>query len=301
MPEIGLFLPTAAPDARSDTVVDFARRAEAAGLQSVWAIDRLVFDNAEALLSLAAAAAVTTRVRLGTGVLLGATRPPALLAKMGATLDFLSNGRFILGLGVGNRPDDFASVGVPFEQRGARVSETIALLRQTWRGEPVDHAGRHFALDVGAIGPRPVRPGGPPIWLGGASEAALRRAGRLADGFIASSSGTADDLRRTWATLDEQARAAGRDPASITRAALVWAAVDDDAALAHERASAYLRHYYPPARAAVPPMALVGTPAQCRERAVAFFDAGVQALLVGPTTADPAHLDRLLNDVLTRL
>jgi probable F420-dependent oxidoreductase len=294
-------LPTAAPDARADTAVTFARAAEVAGLHSVWIIDRLVFDNVEPLLALGAVAAVTTRVRLGTSVLLGTLRPPALLAKQVATLDVLSGGRVILGLGVGSRPDDFAAAGVPYAARGARLAETMRVLRQVWRGGPVQHEGRAYQLDVGRVGPRPLQPGGPPLWLGGSADAALRRAGRLADGYIGTSSGGPDGLLRAAGTVREAATAAGRDPAAVKLGCLVWASVNDDQARADECAAAYMRHYYPPARQGVPASSLVGPPALCVERAQEYFAAGVDVLIVGPVTTDPAHLDRLLGEVLTRL
>lgn len=301
MPQVGLILPATAPDARADTALVFARRAEAAGLHSVWTIDRLVFDNVESLVTLGAVAAATQRLRLGTCVLLGTLRPPALLAKMVATLDVLSGGRVHLGLGVGSRPDDFSAAGVPFAARGARLAEAIGILRQVWRGEPLRHQGRAYQLESGPIGPRPVQPGGPPIWLGGGAEPALRRAGRLADGYIGSSSGGIEGVRAAWRTVQEAARAAGRDPAALTLACLVWAAVDSDPDRAHARAAAYMRHYYPPSRAQVPAASLVGSPARCLEQARAYFDAGVEVLIVGPTSADPDHLNRLLGEVLTRL
>jgi probable F420-dependent oxidoreductase len=301
MPQVGLMLPTAAPGARPDTAVRFARAAEAAGLHSVWIIDRLVFDNVEPLLALAAVAATTTRVQLGTSVLLGTLRPPALLAKQVATLDVLSGGRVILGLGVGSRPDDFAAAGVPYAARGARLAEAIKVLRQVWSGAPLQHEGRAYQLAAGPIGPRPVQQGGPPIWVGGSAEAALRRAGRLADGYIGSSSGGPAGLRASADTVRQAAAAAGRDPTAIKIACLVWASVDDDQARADERAAAYMRHYYPPARQGVPAASLVGPPDLCIRRAHEYVAAGADVLIVGPTSVEPAHLDRLLNDVLTRL
>src|SRR5436190_5765249 len=128
MPRVGLALPLAAPDAQPATALELARRAEAAGADSVWVIDRVVFDCFEPLVTLGALAAVTSRVRLGTSVLLPALRPPTLLAKMLATLDQLSDGRVTLGMGVGSRPDDFAAVEVPFEHRGSRAEELVEVL-----------------------------------------------------------------------------------------------------------------------------------------------------------------------------
>ncbi len=301
MPEVGIYVPTPAADVQPDTVVAFGQRVEAAGLHSLWTLDRLVFDNQEPLLCLAALATTTRRVRLGTSVLLGTLRPPALLAKMVATLDVLSGGRMILGLGAGSRPNDFAAAEVAWEHRGSRLAEEIAILRQAWRGEPLHYQGRYYQVDVGPIGPRPVQPGGPPIWLGGSADTALRRAGRLADGYIGTTSGGPDGLRAAWAKVRQHAEAAGRDPSRLKLAALVYAAVDDDRDRAVERAGGYLRRYYPPERAQVPPWFLLGPPAACIERAQEYFAAGVDVLIVGPVTADLAHLDRLLNEVVTRL
>ncbi len=302
MPAVGLFVPTAAPDARPDMAVAFGQRAEAAGLASVWLPDRPVFANPDPLVALAAVAATTSRVQLGTCVLLGTLRPPALLAKSVASLDALSGGRVILGLGVGSRADDFAAAGVPFAGRGARASELIQILRLAWSGAPLRHEGRVYQLDVGPVGPRPVQPGGPPIWLGGSAPAALRRAGRLADGYIASSTSGPAGVRRTWRAVRDSAEQAGRDPASLTLAALVRASVDEDIERAMARTVANARHYRPNARDDPDPAALLlGAPEVCVERAHAYFAAGVELLIVAPVTADLGHLDRLLGEVLTRL
>src|SRR5438105_3024314 len=125
MLQVGLGLPVLVPEAGSRKAIDFARRAEQAGAHSLWAGDRIVFGNQDPLLTLAAAAAVTSRVLLGTAVLLGTLRPPAVLAKMVATLDQMSDGRVILGVGAGSRADDFAAAEVPFAHRGSRAEEMI--------------------------------------------------------------------------------------------------------------------------------------------------------------------------------
>jgi probable F420-dependent oxidoreductase len=298
MPEVGIYVPTPAADVQQDTVVAFGQRAEAAGVHSLWTLDRLVFDNQESLLCLAALAATTRRVKLGTSVLLGTLRPPALLAKMVATLDVLSGGRVILGLGAGSRPDDFAAAEVPFEHRGSRLTEAMEVLRLAWSGVPLTHDGPYHHMNVGPIGPKPVQAGGPPIWLGGSADSALRRVGRLADGYVGTSSGGPDGLRVAWAKVQQAAEQAGRDPSSLKLAALVYACVDDDRDRAVERAGAYLRRYYPPARAQVPPWFLLGPPETCIETAHTYFAAGVDVLIVGPVTADLGHLDRLLGEVV---
>ena len=302
MPTAGLFVPTAAPDAQPNMALAFGQRAEAAGIPSLWLPERPVFDSPEPLVTLGAVAAVTSRIQLGTCVLLGTLRPPALLAKMVASLDVLSGGRVVLGLGVGSRADDFAACGMPTAGRGPRAAELIRLLRATWAGGPLRHEGRYYQMDVGPIGPAPAQPGGPPIWLGGSADAALRRAGRIADGYIASSSSGPAGVRRAWQTVRESAEAAGRDPDSLTLAALVRAAVDEDLDRAMERTVANARHYRPNTRLDVDPASLLlGPPATCIERAHEYFAAGVDVLIVAPVTADLDHLDRLLGEVLTRL
>jgi probable F420-dependent oxidoreductase len=279
----------------------FARQAEEAGLDSVWCLDRLVFNNHDPLLSLAAAAAITRRVRLGTSVLLATLRPPALLAKMVATLDQLSGGRMTLGIGVGSRSDDFAAAEVPFEHRGSRADELVRVLELAWSGRPVRHRGRFFSIDVGPIGPRPAQQPRPPIWFGGSADSALRRVGRIADGYIGSSSGGPEGFRANWDKVRQAAEAAGRDPASITPAALVWACVDDDRASAVAMAERYFAHYYPSGRRVSSGADLTGPADACVRGANAYFKAGVQHLIVGIVSADPRYLDRFCEHVLPRL
>src|SRR5262245_26585593 len=120
MPQVGLGMPMAAADVSAGTALEFARRAEQAGVDSLWSLDRLVFDNYDPLITLAVVAGATQRVRLGTSVLLATLRPPAVLAKMIASLDQISGGRVTIGIGVGSRPDDFAGAEIPFEHRGTR-------------------------------------------------------------------------------------------------------------------------------------------------------------------------------------
>lgn len=299
MPQIGICIPTATPDVQPTTVLDFARRAEASGADSVWTIDRVVANNAEPLISLAAAPGATSRVRLGTAVLLAPLRKPVWLAKQVATLDQISGGRAILGLGVGNRQDDFAATGSEFERRGARTEETIDLLRVVWSGQPVKHEGQFFHMDVGPIGPRPTQ-GTVPIWIGGSAEPVLRRVGRMADGFIGGSGAGPDGFRANWAKIRDHAQAAGRDAASITPGTLVYACVDDDRSRAESFALQYLAAYYGPRRTDLTPF-LLGPADECVRKAQAYFEAGVQTMIIASFTADLRYCDRLCEDVLPRL
>jgi alkanesulfonate monooxygenase SsuD/methylene tetrahydromethanopterin reductase-like flavin-dependent oxidoreductase (luciferase family) len=173
---IGLGLPISDPA----VLLDWARRADAGPFTTLGLLDRLVYDNPEPLVTLAAVAAVTTRIRVQTEVLLAPLRQPALLAKQAATLDRLSGGRLTLGLGVGDarRRDDFVTAGTDPRTRGWRLDEQMAVMRRIWSGE-------FYSSDIGPVGPAPARPGGPEVLFGGFRPPALERVARWGDGFLA--------------------------------------------------------------------------------------------------------------------
>jgi len=168
-------------------VLALARRAEAAGFDSLWTGDHVSFyiPILESLTLLSFVAAATERVKLGTAVYLLPLRHPTTTAKVAATLDVLSGGRLVLGVGVGGEfPPEFTACGVPVAERGSRANEAIGLLRRLWTESGVTHEGRHFQLGPVSIDPKPVQAGGPPILVGGRLPPALRRAGRLGDGYL---------------------------------------------------------------------------------------------------------------------
>src|SRR5437867_4738994 len=164
-----------------------ATRAEALGYDSIWSGDHIAFHNPtlESLTTLSHLAAVTRRVRLGTAVYLLALRHPTVAAKTVATLDVLSGGRVVFGVGVGGEfPKEFEAAGVPHRERGRGVDEGIEVCRLLWTKSPADFEGRFVRFTDVALEPKPVQPGGPPIWIGGRSDHALRRAARLGDGWV---------------------------------------------------------------------------------------------------------------------
>jgi probable F420-dependent oxidoreductase len=169
----------------------------------------------EALIALSYVAAVTRRVTLGTEVLVLPQRQPALVAKQVSTLDTLSGGRVRLGVGVGWQESEFEALGEDFHDRGARADEAIRLLRAYW-GEPqVSHAGPHYRTVAMAMEPKPPQRGALPIWIGGNSDAAYRRVGRLGDGWLASRVNEPADARKAFDSIRRHAAQAGRDPAAI--------------------------------------------------------------------------------------
>ncbi len=170
----------------------------------------------EALMTLSYFAAVTNTIGLGTEVLVLPQRQPLLVAKQISTLDTLSGGRVRLGVGVGWQKAEYQALGVDFRRRGARMDETIGFLRRCWSEDPLDFEGDDFEAHAIAMEPKPPRGSGIPIWVGGESDAALRRAGVLGDGWLAVRAG--QDLAAAAekiSTIKRHAEDAGRDPGRL--------------------------------------------------------------------------------------
>jgi probable F420-dependent oxidoreductase len=299
MANIGLAFVNAAPLTKPENVVNFAKKCEAMGLHSMWTIDRIAYDNLEPLTILAAVAGATQKIRLGSSVLLPALRHPALLAKIVATVDFISNGRVTLGVGYGSRESDFSAVEVPYPGRGSRAVECVQLMKRLWTEENVTHKGRFFNVQNLTIGPRPIqRP--IPIWSGGSAEVALRRAGTWADGFICGSSAV-PEFSTTWEKVAHYARAAGRNPDEIEKAGLTFMAINDDTASAVKTLEHYVMRYYGRIRADVASTSLVGPAAAVAEQIKAFFSRGLDTLIIGTADPDPKQLDLFAEKVLPLL
>jgi probable F420-dependent oxidoreductase len=203
-----------------------ATRADELGFDSLWAFQRLLhpIDQdwgaayhavQDPLASLAFTAAVTSRIRLGVAVLMAPYYAPLVLAKALTTIDILSSGRLDVGIGLGWSAQEFEAVGVPMERRGARAEDFVACLKAVWGADPVEHHGEFYAVPRSSVEPKPVQSPHPPILMGGGAETALRRIGRIADGWISSSRtdlttiGSSVDLVRSAATE------AGRDPDAL--------------------------------------------------------------------------------------
>ena len=169
----------------------------------------------EPFVTLGYLAAATTRVTMGTEVLVLPQREPTLVAKQVSTLDTLTGGRIRLGIGVGWQESEYEALGENFHDRGARMDEAIALLRAYWTDAHVNYAGTHYRANEMAMEPKSPQGGRLPIWVGGASEAALRRVGRLGDGWLASRVTDAAGARQAIETIHRHAEAAGRDPGAI--------------------------------------------------------------------------------------
>jgi probable F420-dependent oxidoreductase len=298
--QIGLCFVSPAPLIEPGFVNSLAQKIEQGGLHSLWSIDRIAYDNLEPLTVLAAAAGATQRINLGTSVLLSGLRHPALLAKIIASLDFLSNGRTILGIGFGSRENDFAALEVPWEHRGGRAEESLAIMKRLWAGESFDHNGKFFKLKAMPFGPKPVQSPHPPIWMGGGAESVLKRVGRLADGYICGSNALRN-FDPVWNKISAYARAAGRDPEAIEKAALTFMALNDDKAKAIDACEQYLLRYYGKIRMDVEDNMLVGSANACAEKINRVFAAGLQTLIIGLAVPDLRQVDTFVEKVVPQI
>lgn len=252
-PAIGLLLPTrevvmarGVPDLHK--IIDLAVRAEELGFDSVWVGDSVLSrPRLEAMTTLAAVAARTRRVRLGTAVLLPALRHPVLLANEAANVDILSHGRLILGVGVATNnasiEREFTACGVPFGRRLGIFEETITLLRRLWTEPSVTFHGRHFRLDDVSLGLRPIQATGIPIWIAGSVDTAQRRALRLGDGWFPNPR-SPEALAAQWQRLQELAREMGKDVQTFPRCVYTTLNVNSDTAQAEREMRAFAEGYY---------------------------------------------------------
>lgn len=280
--KIGVGLPATVPGAEGKLVLDWAKKADEGPFSSLGIIDRLVYPNHESMITLAAAAGVTTRVRLMTSVLIGPVRNAAILAKEAATLDSLSGGRLTLGLGVGGRQDDFDAVAAEFKGRGQKFEEQLELMKRIWSSELVSD-------DIGPIGPPPVQSGGPELLIGAINPKAIQRVGRWADGFIAP--GTPESVSQGYAVAEESWKEAGRPG----KPRLVGAAYYSLGSDAQSSGEAYIRDYYSFMGPAVDFMAqsILSTPEAITDTLQGFSAIGTDEFILWPTVADIGQLDRL--------
>lgn len=277
--QIGIGAPAPIPGTPGDVILEWSRRADAAGFSSLGIIDRLVFPNYEPLITLAAAAGATTRIRLMTTVLLAPLRNTAILAKQAATLDALSNGRLTLGLGVGAREDDFQAAGAPFSRRGQHFEEQLVVMKRIWAGEPV-------AEGLAPIGPTSVQPGGPELLIGAYAPRAVERAARHGDGFIAGGGGF-ERAKQGFEIFQNAWKASGREGKPRFVCAAYFGFGD------MERAGAYLRTYYAGPMGEAIAKAVLNTPEAIKGAIQQFEGIGADELILWPTIADPDQVDRL--------
>lgn len=283
-------------------LVDYAVAVEQMGFDSVWVEDRLLHPRLgilEALTTLTYVASRTEKIQLGTCILLVNLRNPLELAKMLSTLDYLSGGRVIVGVSLGGSPEEYAAAGVMMKTRVTRFAETITAMRAFWRQGSFQDASRLFQSTDLPMEPQPVQPR-IPVWIGGKAEPVFQRVAKLGDGWLASSTTSAEEFARGWAKIKEQATAIGRDPDTIEPAKFCYIHIEETTekalAVLQETLPRYYAFPYDAAR-----LTLYGPPSRCAEQGQKLLKAGVRTLIFSCVTHDRIQLERLAREVLPEL
>lgn len=293
---------------RFDEGREFVELADRCAFDSVWVGDHISFTTPilDPLMQLLQVTSLNARMEVGTGVYLLPLRHPTPVAKQVATLDVLSGGRLIFGVGVGGEfPKEFAACGIPVNERGARLSEGIQVLRKLWSGEAVAHQGRFYSFSPKVqLLPTPElsaeRPQGPPIWCGGRSDAALKRAGEMADGYI-SYVVTPTMFSEALQKITSAAEQAGRELSNYGTGHLLFCCIDDSYEAAFDKAVRSLSHRYAmDFTKATKKYVVLGKPEDIAEGVSAFYQAGVRHIVmdfVGPYEERDVQMQRFHREV----
>jgi alkanesulfonate monooxygenase len=303
---VGLAIENFTPDTTApnfERVLDYAVAAERLGLDSLWVWDHLLlgarraFPFLESLTTLAAIAARTERVTLGTGVLVLPLRDPVLLAKVTMSLQELSGGRLSLGLAAGWYEREFQATGVPFRQRGHIFERNLDLLERFWTQDQVTGDYGDRTLSQVRLLPKPGTR--PQVLIGGYVERVLRRVASSADGWITYFY-TPDSFATSWTQILDFAEQAGRDPSTLTNVAELVLCIDSSYDVATKRAETFIADYFDcaPWSMSTPASAIRGTPEQCAEQIMEHIASGAQHLVFVPCEYAPDQVERLAAEVL---
>jgi alkanesulfonate monooxygenase SsuD/methylene tetrahydromethanopterin reductase-like flavin-dependent oxidoreductase (luciferase family) len=299
VPQWGLVLPPAVPP---DRLWPAVQAAEEGGAGSVWVTDRTISDMPwlETMTVLGGLAARTSRVTIGTSVLTIARRNPVLTAHAFCTAQYLSGGRVVAGIGLGGaRPTEYELARVPLERRGRITDEYIQVMRRLWAEGCIDHAGDEYSCGGLQLSPQPEKQ--IPIWVGGVTPAAYRRAGRLGDGWLAAFV-PPEGYAATWAQVCDHAQAAGRDPSQITPAVYTMAAIGRREGEAEARLDPFMRSVFGAPLEALGFACLYGTPDRWADMIGRFGDAGARHVLTLLVTDDlPGDVELVLGEVLPQV
>ncbi len=281
--KVGIGLPGAIPGTAPDDLLEWARRADQGPFSTLGIIDRLAYDSYEPMVALGAIAAVTSRVRLMTGILLAPLRNAGMMAKQAATVDVLSGGRLTLGMAIGSRADDYEASPAPFRNRGKRFDEQLAHMKRVWAGEVLSEGAY-------AVGPTPVQTGGPELLIGGSAPVALARVGRWADGYITGGGGNPERAKAGFEIAAQSWKDNGRAGAPRFVAGLTFAI--GDAALERGRANQMRYYSWMGEAAEARAKAIPSTAGAVGDLLSALEAIGVDEVVLSPAVADIDQLDR---------
>jgi probable F420-dependent oxidoreductase len=304
--KFGIGLPNGFPrgEIHPTAFLEVAERAEAYGYDSVWAGDHIIFHipRFEIFTTLAAVAVRTKRVQFGPAVLLLCLRNPVHVAQSVVSLDHMSGGRFVFGVGVGGEhPKEFMASGVPVNQRGPRTNEALEVLRRLWTEPSVAFSGKYYHFDEIGMKPPPLQQPHPPIWIGGRSEAALRRTAKYGNAW-APAFVTPEKYVEGQRRLAELCREYGRDPKDVQPTMYFFANVADTKEQAWSEAGEFLsKNYNIPAKP-FERLAVHGSPEDCIARTRQYLDAGAEHVVIRFASFNPLQqLERWTKDVMPAL
>jgi alkanesulfonate monooxygenase len=298
--------PAESPDV--DALLAYAERADALGFESLWAWDHVIlgvepaFPILDAVGTLTAIAARTSRIRLGTGVLVLPLRNPTVAAKALSTLDIVSKGRLILGVAAGWYAREFEAVGVPFRQRGRLFERNLDILIRLWTEERVSLKVDELNLREAVMRPRPVQQPRPPILIGGYVDAVLRRVAALGDGWLTYFY-TPEGYRRSWDKIAAFARALGRDPGTLSGTNQLAIYVGRSRAETETPLRQWLQTEWDTAAWSESTIdhALRGSVEECVEQLRAHIVSGVDRIILIPFRYQPDQVERIASEIIPRL
>jgi probable F420-dependent oxidoreductase len=290
------------PPIDAGVIRQFIPRAEALGYEGLWVQEQIVGDAPilEPVTLLTYAAALTTKPHLGTSVLITVIRNPVQLAKSLASLDQLSQGRLIVGVGVGGPHVPEAVFGVPSEHRGRRFVEGLQVMKALWTQPKATMNGEYWRFENVAMEPKPAHKPHPPLWFGAREAVALRRAARFADGWMGAGSSSSADFVKHVELLRRFLDEAKRDPNEFPISKRVYLAVDNDHARAERRLRDWFGMRYKNADMA-PRVSIWGSRAECIDKLGEVVRAGARHLLLNPVFDEMEHLELLASDVIPKL
>jgi probable F420-dependent oxidoreductase len=297
----------AIPQVFSDTTVDinliqqFVQKAETLGYESLWVQESIVGHAPvlEPLSLLTYAAALTSRLRLGTSVMLTVLRNPVQLAKLVSSMDQLSQGRLTIGIGIGGHVPE-SIFGLPSGQRVRRFVEGIQVMKALWTQSRAQMSGTFWQFQNVAMEPKPVQKPHPPIWFGARQAPALQRAVRHGDGWMGAGSSSTADFLEQYGLLRRFLDEAKRDPATFAVSKRIYLAVDNDRSRAERRLREWFGMRYRSADRGSQ-CGIWGSAAACTEKLAAIVRAGAQHLLLNPMFDDLEHLELLAQEVIPHL
>jgi probable F420-dependent oxidoreductase len=300
---LGISLPYSFPDARVDHeyIRRFVRHAESLGFDDGWLTEGILNPNfvLEPVAYIAHLAALTEKIRFGVSVIILNYRNPIQLAKELATVDQLSNGRLTVGFGLGGGTDLYPAFGIGQEKRVARFEEAIRVMTALWTQKRVTLDGKFWKLNNQGMQPRPLQKPRFPIFLGGHSEPAMRRAINLADGWMAAGSTGSEESLVDLAKMQGYLAEAGRDPKTFWLSKRIYIAVEDDEAKARQKLNAALSYQY--AGRDQSHVGLAATPAKAVEWLERFIHAGVNHVLLNPCYEHESQMEILATKVVPQL